>query len=998
MGSLSPWGQFSFVPFLLLQFMLHVSYGCSVEEMAALLEIRSSLMRAHSLEVPDSWRKDDHDCCSWKHVKCNNRTQRVSHLDLSSVYATTEGDGHWFLNSTVFSVFHELQYLDLSYNSPCSLSLKGLVGLAKLRYLDLSGTMWGVGFPEFIGEIVSLEVLALNDNNITGGLPGTAVKNLRNLRQLNMTSNSCHGNLPESLFSLPHLKILDLSANIFGGHIPISSASRPISLEVLDLSSNHLNGTLPVAAFQNIRNLNLSGNQFRGSLPVSLFALPHLKFLDLSYNNFEGRFPISLSPEPVPLEVLNLHYNNMSGALPSEQAFENLKKLRGLYLSSNQFSGNIPAFLFYLPHIERLNLSTNIFSGPIPINPSLNLPLSLKSLRFSQNNLSGRLSFIWLGNLTKLEVIDLSGNANLVVDVNIPGWTPLFQLKQLLLSGCDLDKIIIAEPRFLHTQRRLEVVDLSNNNLSGSMPNWLFTKEATLQYLNLGNNSLTGLLDPIWHTQSFLHVINIHMNHIAGQLPANISSMFPCLSVLDFSNNNLLGHIPSSLCEISLMQHLDLRNMILEFRRVMSLAIPGDARRSPPAAAPPTYPPASVGAGLPSSGATSTPAPVVLRRGPLPQVCSLPPLLRRPRRPPLPSALPALLLSPGAALARASSLQPPCPSSRPSRPPGELFADLALATFYSPVCRSLSSGPCADPGARLWLACVRSQHPVDGATLASCLTFFFSHPGDPFSVSAAADGVFTTRVSSSGVATAMLSRRGVTVGPLRVDFFPSKNLAVESLQRAWARADSVRSLLVNPRVSRDVGCPSAGPRWTTPTRPVLSAPPGPAAPCVATPCAPPLTPHRLHPTRPLLIQRLAPGRTWLGPTCVLILRHPPSPSVTIVVSAPSPPGHRSGGCPLFGTRAAPSASAPVVPPPCVAGGRGHLLVTPHPFAFAAMPAAQPPANSTPGPSNTAPAPCNPVSPYSPVSPLDFAGASASRGSEGAAAIGAGGGGGDSSSD
>jgi Leucine-rich repeat (LRR) protein len=168
-----------------------------------------------------------------------------------------------------------------------------------------------------------------------------------------MTSNSCDGNLPESLFSLPHLKILDLSANIFGGHIPISSASRPISLEVLDLSSNHLNGTLPVAnffllifeirsscftrqfvlpliiillacitAFQNIRNLNLSGNQFRGSLPVSLFALPHLKFLDLSYNNFEGRFPISLSPEPVPLEVLNLHYNNMSGALPSEQGTE----------------------------------------------------------------------------------------------------------------------------------------------------------------------------------------------------------------------------------------------------------------------------------------------------------------------------------------------------------------------------------------------------------------------------------------------------------------------------------------------------------------------------------------------------------------------------------------------------------------------------------------------------------------------------------------------------
>ena len=48
----------------------------------------------------------------------------------------------------------------------------GFVGLPKLRYLDLSGTMkGGVRFPEFIGEIVSLKVLALNDNNMTGGLP-----------------------------------------------------------------------------------------------------------------------------------------------------------------------------------------------------------------------------------------------------------------------------------------------------------------------------------------------------------------------------------------------------------------------------------------------------------------------------------------------------------------------------------------------------------------------------------------------------------------------------------------------------------------------------------------------------------------------------------------------------------------------------------------------------------------------------------------------------------
>ncbi|XP_048559602.1 receptor-like protein 56 [Triticum urartu] len=539
--------------------MLHSSSGCFVEERAALLDIRSSLPRAHSLIALDSWGEDDDDCCSWERVRCNNTTQRVSHLNLSSIFGTYLHD-HWYLNLTVLSALHELEYLDLSTNYPCSLAMEGLVGLAKLRYLDLSYNAWGGELPEFIGQIVSLEVLALNNNYMTGGLPGAAVENLRNLRQLKMSVNRLNGSLPASLFALPHLKFLDLYNNRFDGHIPIDSSMVPISLEVLDLSWNRLNGTLPVRAFKHIRSLNLGHNQLSGSLPVSLFALPQLNYLDLSHNYFEGHFPTSVSSEPVQLEVLHLESNMLSGALPTERETKNLQNLRELYLSSNQFSGSIPTSLFSLPHIEQLNLSNNLLGGSILINPSSNLSLSLKSLRFSQNNLSGRLSFISLQSLTKLEEIDLSGNVNLAVDISISGWTPPFQLKQLLLSGCDLDKNIIAEPHFLRTQRRLQVLHLSNNNLSGSMPNWLFTKEATLLDLNLGNNSLTGSLDPVWHTQSSLDVIKIHMNHITGQLPANLSSMFPGLAVLDFSSNDLFGHIPTSICEISSMQLIDLSN------------------------------------------------------------------------------------------------------------------------------------------------------------------------------------------------------------------------------------------------------------------------------------------------------------------------------------------------------------------------------------------------------------------------------------------------------
>ncbi|KAJ1258357.1 hypothetical protein BS78_10G069100 [Paspalum vaginatum] len=472
-------------------FMSHVyqmSYGCSVEERAALMEIRSSLERANGM-APCSWGQGD-DCCSWERVNCSGSgsTRRVSHLYLSNLCVSTVPSTHsgicfWSFNTTVFSAFSELQFLDLSSNYPSSLGHDGLVGLnlTKLQYLNLSNNWLPESILTPLGEFVSLQVLDLNGNGMSGVIPDAVFKNLTNMRELNLSFNRFNGSLPKTLLVLPHLKILDLSLNSLAGGIPISPSSEPASLS---------------------------------------------------------------------LEVLNLNNNNMSGAFPTEQAFRNLRNIRELHLSSNRFSGNLSAFLFSLPHIERLDLSKNMFEGPIQIHLFSNLSLSLKSLRFSQNNLSGKLSFFWLGNLTELEEIDLSGNTNLAVDVNIPGWVPPFQLKQLALS----------EPHFLRTQFHLEELDLSNNNLSGSMPNWLFTKDATLVNLNLGNNSLTGSLAPIWHPQTALKTMIISNNRITGQLPVGFGLMFPSLSTLDFSHNNFYGQIPISLCHINLMRLLDLSN------------------------------------------------------------------------------------------------------------------------------------------------------------------------------------------------------------------------------------------------------------------------------------------------------------------------------------------------------------------------------------------------------------------------------------------------------
>jgi hypothetical protein len=178
--------------------------------------------------------------------------------------------------------------------------------------------------------------------------------------------------------------------------------------------------------------------------------------------------------------------------------------------------------------------------------------------------LSGNFSFHWLRNMANLEKIDFSRNVHLAVGVNFPGWKPPFQLKELLLSGCDVDKSIFTEPHFLRTQNHLETLDLSNSSLPGSFPSWLFAQQPALLYLNLGNNWLSGSLDQIIHTQTSLLAISLSLNRISGRLPANISSIFPNATFLDFSGNTISGEIPPDLCNISNMEYLDLSNNNLQ--------------------------------------------------------------------------------------------------------------------------------------------------------------------------------------------------------------------------------------------------------------------------------------------------------------------------------------------------------------------------------------------------------------------------------------------------
>lgn len=127
-----------------------------------------------------------------------------------------------------------------------------------------------------------------------------------------------------------------------------------------------------------LKNMGLSGKIDIGSL-ASLSGLRSVGFVS---NSFSG--PIPDFHRMVLLKGLYLSRNQFSGEIASDY-FKPMAGLKKVWLSGNMFSGRTPTSLFKLPHLIELRLDNNHFSGTIP-------PPELPSLVFldmCNNNLEG---------------------------------------------------------------------------------------------------------------------------------------------------------------------------------------------------------------------------------------------------------------------------------------------------------------------------------------------------------------------------------------------------------------------------------------------------------------------------------------------------------------------------------------------------------------------------------------------------------------------------------
>ncbi|ESR40801.1 lrrnt 2 domain-containing protein [Citrus sinensis] len=485
---------------------------------------------------------------------------RLVTLDLSGIVPIEYSYTVWIANLSLFlqnlTELTELHLDRVDLSASGTEWCKALSFLPNLQVLSLSGCDLSGPINHYLAKSRSLSVISLHYNyGLSSGTEFLA--HLTNLKALDLSECGLQGKFPEKILHVPTLETLDLSINqLLQGSLP--NFPKNSSLRDLILSHTGLSGTLPdsIGNLENLTRVEVSSCNFTGPIPPSMANLTQLFHMDFSSNHFFG--PIPSLHKSRNLNNLDLSFNNLSGGI-SSTFWEQLLNLQIVVLGHNSLSGSIPRSLFLLPNLEMLQLSNNQFENQLPEISNVSSSV-LFDLDLSGNRLEGPVPISIFFELRNLYTLDLSSN----------------KFSRLKLASSKPRAIPI-----LKNQSQLSVLDISDNQISGEVPNWIWeVGSGNLKFLNLSHNLVVSLQEP--YSISGIRFLDLHSNQLRGNIPY----MSPNTSYVDYSNNNftsipadignfmseteyfyfvaannsLAGVIPESVCKATNFQVLDLSN------------------------------------------------------------------------------------------------------------------------------------------------------------------------------------------------------------------------------------------------------------------------------------------------------------------------------------------------------------------------------------------------------------------------------------------------------
>ncbi|XP_065913984.1 protein NLRC5-like isoform X2 [Dysidea avara] len=484
-----------------------------------------------------------------------------------------------------------------------------------LTSINLTKTDLPKNVVENLAEVILhnpfLEVVTLHSNNLRSSaiIVLQALKNTTDLTTLDLSFNNMSEVVVDELANViknnDFLQELNLSGNSLqsDGAVILRALKEISYLIILDLNYNMLSEKVVkdladvIKSNAGLIELSLGYNNFQSSAVVILLALrdvSNLMKLDLSNNNMSEAIVNELASvikRNTKLEELYLGGNNLqSSAVVILQDLKNISKITKLDLSDNGMSDTVVHELASViennTKLEELNLGgNNLQSSAVVILQALKNISNLTTLDLSNNNLSEEvakdLADVIESNTHLNELILSDNNLQSSTVVILQTLVNTSSLLKLDLSGNKLPETVVNElASVIKSNANLRELHLANNRLQ---PSTIIILQAlkeisSLTVLDLSNNNLSEkivnyLADVIKHN-IHLRKLNLSYNNLRSSAIVVLEALkgISHLNKLDLSGNNMSESVAIELADVIKANKIKIEEICLASNRLHSSA------------------------------------------------------------------------------------------------------------------------------------------------------------------------------------------------------------------------------------------------------------------------------------------------------------------------------------------------------------------------------------------------------------------------------------------